>query len=95
MDPLGATSSLAATIAGPRAGARAIPDIYRATRTGAEISGLDQVTTMKFLAFGTLIDSGAALKVGEVDESWAKAICTGIRPGLFDHISTETNRRAP
>jgi AcrR family transcriptional regulator len=58
----------------------------------AEITGLDPVTIKTFLAFGMLLNSGAALQVAELDEPWAKGVRTGIRPGLFDHITTETNR---
>jgi hypothetical protein len=45
-----------------------------------------------FLAFGMLLNNGAALRVAELDEPWAQGARTRIRPGLFEHITTETNR---
>jgi AcrR family transcriptional regulator len=57
-----------------------------------EITGLDPVTIKAFLAFGMLLNNGAALQVAELDEPWAQGVRTRIRPGLFDHITTETNR---
>ena len=44
------------------------------------------------LAFGRLLNNGAALQVAELDEPWAQGARTRIRPGLFEHITTETNR---
>jgi len=58
----------------------------------AEITGLDPVTIKAFLAFGMLLNSGAALQVAELDEPWAEGVRTRIRPGLFDHITATTNR---
>ena len=58
----------------------------------AKTTGLDPVTVKAFLAFGMLLNNGAALGVAELDEPWAKGVRTRIRPGLFDHITTETNR---
>jgi AcrR family transcriptional regulator len=58
----------------------------------ADATGLDAVTIKAFLAFGMLLNSGAALQVAELDEPWAKGVRTRIRAGLFDHITTETNR---
>jgi AcrR family transcriptional regulator len=58
----------------------------------AETTGLDPVTIKAFLAFGMLLNNGAALQVAELDEPWARGVRTRIRPGLFDHITTETNR---
>ncbi len=58
----------------------------------AGTSGLDPVTVKTFLAFGMLLNNAAALDVGEVDEPWAKGVRTRIRAGLFEHITTETNR---
>lgn len=57
-----------------------------------ETTGLDPVTIKAFLAFGMLLNNGAALQVAELDEPWAKGVRTRVRPGLFDHITTETNR---
>ncbi|HEY8301188.1 MAG TPA: TetR/AcrR family transcriptional regulator [Jatrophihabitans sp.] len=58
----------------------------------AETTGLDPVTVKAFLAFGMLLNNGAALQVAELDEPWADGVRTRIRHGLFDHITTETNR---
>jgi AcrR family transcriptional regulator len=58
----------------------------------AETTGLDPVTIKAFLAFGMLLNSGAALQVAELAEPWARGVRTRVRPGLFDHITTETNR---
>ena len=58
----------------------------------AETTGLDPVTIKAFLAFGLLLNNGAALQVAEVDEPWAVGVRTQIRPGLFEHITTKTNR---
>ncbi|HEX4216907.1 MAG TPA: TetR/AcrR family transcriptional regulator [Acidimicrobiales bacterium] len=58
----------------------------------AKTTGLDPVTIKAFLAFGMLLNNGAALQVAELDERWARGVRTRIRPGLFDHITTETNR---
>nr|WP_228555572.1 TetR/AcrR family transcriptional regulator [Catenulispora pinisilvae] len=56
-------------------------------------TGLDPVTVKTFLAFGMLLNNGAALAVREVDdEPWALGVRTRIQPGLFDHITDETNR---
>jgi AcrR family transcriptional regulator len=56
------------------------------------VTGLDDVTLKSFLAFGMLLNSGAALAAWDVDEPWARGIRTRIRPGLFEHVTTETNR---
>jgi AcrR family transcriptional regulator len=64
----------------------------RMWETVAETTGLDPVTIKAFLAFGMLLNNGAALQVAELDEPWAAGVRTLIRPGLFDHITTETNR---
>jgi AcrR family transcriptional regulator len=58
----------------------------------AETTLLDPVTIKAFLAFGMLLNNGAALQVGELDEPWAEGVRTRIRPGLFEHITTVTNR---
>jgi AcrR family transcriptional regulator len=57
----------------------------------AETTGLDPVTIKAFLAFGMLLNNGAALEVAELDEPWAQGLRTRIRPGLFDHITADTN----
>jgi AcrR family transcriptional regulator len=57
-----------------------------------DATGLDPVTVKAFLAFGMLLDVGAAIDVDEIDASWASGIRTRIQGGLFDHITAETNR---
>jgi AcrR family transcriptional regulator len=64
----------------------------RMWQTVAETTGLDPVTIKAFLAFGMLLNNGAALKVADLDEPWAQGVRTRIHPGLFDHITTETNQ---
>jgi AcrR family transcriptional regulator len=64
----------------------------RMWQTVAETTGLDPVTIKAFLAFGLLLNNGAALQVAELDRPWAQGVRTRIRPGLFDHITTETNQ---
>ena len=64
----------------------------RMWHTVQETTGLDPVTVKSFLAFGMLLNNGAALEVREVDEPWAGGVRTPIQPGLFKHITTETNR---
>lgn len=58
----------------------------------AEATGLDAVTIKAFLAFGMLLNNGAALQLGELAEPWAVGVRTPITAGLFDHITAETNR---
>ncbi|MCU4296722.1 TetR/AcrR family transcriptional regulator [Brevibacterium permense] len=58
----------------------------------ADSTELDPVTVKTFLAFGMLLNVGAALDINEVDEDWAGGIRTLIHPGLFDHIDNQTNR---
>ncbi|MDQ2836450.1 MAG: TetR/AcrR family transcriptional regulator [Actinomycetota bacterium] len=60
--------------------------------TVAETTGLDPVTIKAFLAFGMLLNNGVALQVAELDAPWADGVRTLVHPGLFDHITTETNR---
>src|SRR3984957_17436689 len=60
--------------------------------TVADTSGLDLVTVKSFLAFGMLLNNMAALDVDELNEPWAKGVRTRIHPGLFEHITTHTNR---
>ena len=64
----------------------------RMWRTVAGTTGLDPVTIKAFLAFGMLLSNGAALQVAELDQPWAEGVRTRIRPGLFEHITTETNQ---
>ena len=58
----------------------------------AETTKLEPVTVKSFLAFGMLLNSGAALDVDDVDEAWAVGLRTRVDSGLFAHITTATNR---
>ena len=60
--------------------------------TVADTTGLDPVTVKSFLAFGMLLNNVAALGIDELDEPWAKGVRTRIHPGLFEHLTTDTNR---
>jgi AcrR family transcriptional regulator len=60
--------------------------------TVADTSDLDPVTVKSFLAFGMLLNNVAALDVNELEEPWAEGVRTRILPGLFEHITTDTNR---
>lgn len=60
--------------------------------TVADGAGLDPVTVKSFLAFGMLLNNVAALDVDKLDEPWAKGVRTRIHPGLFEHITADTNR---
>jgi AcrR family transcriptional regulator len=60
--------------------------------TVADTTGLDPVTVKSFLAFGMLLSNVAALDAGELDEPWARGVRTRIHPGLFGHITADTNR---
>lgn len=60
--------------------------------TVADTAGLDPVTVKSFLAFGMLLNNMAALDIDELDEPWAKGVRTRIHAGLFEHITTDTNR---
>ncbi|WP_019203664.1 TetR/AcrR family transcriptional regulator [Tsukamurella sp. 1534] len=76
------------------------PDVRDAVRgcfarlwdTADSGTGLEPVTVKTFLAYGMLLNVGAALDVEHVDADWADGIRTLIRPGLFRHITAETNR---
>lgn len=57
-----------------------------------ESTGLEPVTVKTFLAFGMLLNAGAAMDVERVDAAWAEGIRTRIQPGLFAHITAEANR---
>jgi AcrR family transcriptional regulator len=63
----------------------------RMWQTVSEVTGLAPVTVKAFLAFGMLLNSNAALQAGELDEPWAAGVRTRISPGLFEHITAETN----
>lgn len=60
--------------------------------TVADTTGLDPVAVKSFLAFGMLLNHSAALELRDVDEPWALGVRTRIQPGLFTHITSETNR---
>jgi len=64
----------------------------RMWQTVADTTGLEPVTVKAFLAFGMLLNNGAALQIADLDEPWAHGVRTRIEAGLFDHITTETNR---
>ncbi|MBB5852140.1 TetR/AcrR family transcriptional regulator [Amycolatopsis umgeniensis] len=55
-------------------------------------TGLEPVTVKTFLAFGMLLNAGAAMGIEQVDEAWAEGVRTRIQPELFAHITTGTNR---
>lgn len=58
----------------------------------ADRARLDAVTVKTFLAFGMLLNTSAALELADVDEPWARQARTRIKPGLFTHVTRETNR---
>lgn len=58
----------------------------------ADAARLDPVTVKAFLAFGMLLNTSAALDLAGVEEPWAGQARTRIQPGLFSHITSETNR---
>lgn len=60
--------------------------------TAEDGTGLEPVTVKTFLAFGMLLNAGAALDVDQVDAAWAEGVRTRIQSGLFAHITTEANR---
>jgi AcrR family transcriptional regulator len=66
--------------------------VARMWDTVADTTGLDPVTVKSFLAFGMLLNNAAALDVDDLDEPWAKGVRTRIHAGLFEHITTDTNR---
>jgi AcrR family transcriptional regulator len=58
----------------------------------ADTAALDPVTIKSFLAFGMLLNTSAALDLPSVDEPWSHQARTRVKPGLFHHITTETNQ---
>lgn len=60
--------------------------------TAEEGTGLEPVTVKTFLAFGMLLNAGAAMDVEQVDARWAEGVRTRIQPNLFAHITAEANR---
>lgn len=63
--------------------------LWDTTQSG---TGLEPLTVKAFLAFGMLLNAGAAMDVEQVDAAWADGVRTRIRPGLFAHITGETNQ---
>jgi AcrR family transcriptional regulator len=61
-------------------------------QTVADITNLDPVTVKAFLAFGMLLNNGAALELADLSTPWAEGARTRIQAGLFRHITTETNQ---
>lgn len=66
--------------------------VARTWDTVAGATGLEPVTVKSFLAFGMLLNAGAALDVERVDAAWAEGVRTRIHAGLFEHITTGTNQ---
>jgi len=66
--------------------------LARMWHTVADTTGADPVTVKSFLAFGMLLNNAAALDVDQLDEAWAEGVRTRIHPGLFEHITADTNR---
>lgn len=60
--------------------------------TAEDGTGLEPVAVKAFLAFGMLLNAGAAMDVEQLDETWAEGVRTRVQPGLFHHITTEANR---
>lgn len=58
----------------------------------AETTRLDPVTIKAFLAFGMLLNNGAALQIDDMEEPWAEGVRTRIQPALFEHVTADTNR---
>ncbi len=72
---------------------KAVRDSFgRMWQTVATVTQLDPVTIKAFLPFGMLLNNAAALQVAQLDEPWSEGVRTRIRPGLFEHINTDTNR---
>jgi AcrR family transcriptional regulator len=74
-----------------------VRDVVRARladmwNTVARTTGLDPVTVKAFLAFGLLLNTAAAVEVDALSSAWAKGVRTRIKPGLFEHITSDTNR---
>lgn len=54
-------------------------------------TGLEPLTVKAFLAFGTLLNAGAAMDIEDVDAAWADGVRTQVQPGLFAHLTSEAN----
>jgi AcrR family transcriptional regulator len=64
----------------------------RMWQTVANATGLEAVQIKTFMAYGMLLNTNAALDLAAVDEPWADQARTRIQPGLFTHITSETNK---
>jgi AcrR family transcriptional regulator len=64
----------------------------RMWQTVATTTGLDPVQVKTFMAYGMLLNTGAALDLAHLDTDWSHQARTLIHPGLFTHITTEHNR---
>lgn len=60
--------------------------------TVAGVTRLEPVTVKTFLAFGMLLNAGAAMDAATVDAAWSDGVRTRINAGLFEHITTDANR---
>jgi AcrR family transcriptional regulator len=58
----------------------------------ADAAQLDPVTVKTFLAYGMLLNTSAALEARQSNAPWARGVRTRIHAGLFQHVTTETNR---
>ncbi|MFG1905321.1 TetR/AcrR family transcriptional regulator [Kribbella sp. NPDC048928] len=99
-DMLADRTTLLLQLQGTAAAAAGDGEVRDAVRTSfsrlwqsvADTAQLDAVTVKAFLAFGMLLNTGAALDLPQVDEPWSHQARTRIKPGLFNHITTETNQ---
>ncbi|WP_427895639.1 TetR/AcrR family transcriptional regulator [Kribbella sp. GL6] len=99
-DMLADRTTLLLQLQGTAAAAAGDGEVRDAVRTSfarlwqsvADTAQLDPVTVKAFLAFGQLLNTNAALDLPQVDEPWSHQARTRIKPGLFTHITTETNR---
>jgi AcrR family transcriptional regulator len=64
----------------------------RMWRAVATVTGLEPVQVKTFMAFGMLLNTGAALDLADLDTDWSRQARTLIHPGLFTHVTTENNQ---
>lgn len=64
----------------------------RLWQTVSDAAGLEPVQIKAFMAFGMLLNTGAALDLPELDTAWSREARTRIHAGLFRHITTEANQ---
>ncbi len=64
----------------------------RMWQTVSDATGLEAVQIKTFMAFGMLLNTNAALDLAAIDGQWAQQARTRIQPGLFTHVTTETNK---